>query len=59
MVTKGSEVAADTDGGVLVVEPGRKIRRFWQIEGCRNGWEKVDCRGTELASENGARNPDG
>ncbi len=59
MVTKGPEVAADTNGGVLVVQPGWELWRFLQIEGCRNDREKVKCRGTELVSENGARNPDG
>src|SRR5260370_39223809 len=55
MVTKGPEVTAHTNGGVLVVEPGWEHWRFLQIEGCRNDREKVNCRGTGLVSEMGPR----
>src|SRR5229473_3778215 len=38
-------------GVVNVVERGCELWGFLQIEGCGNGREKVDCRGTARASE--------
>ncbi len=45
-----------TGWGFRAVESRRGARSFQQIEGCRNDWEKVDCRGLMLAPENEAGN---
>src|SRR5256885_4767044 len=55
MVTKGTKVIADASRGVPHGQASIGTLEILAFEACRNGWEKVDCRGTALASENGAR----
>jgi hypothetical protein len=56
MVTTVYAVPANAVGDVGVPRPGLGHWGFLQFEGCRNGSEKVDCRGMMLASENEATN---
>ncbi len=56
MVTGGLAVTVSTMGA----SGGRARMGAWRslqfFEGCRNDWEKVDCRGLMLAPENEAGN---
>src|SRR6202008_258881 len=55
MVTKGSKATGRLWVGHPCGQASMGTVEILAFEACRNGQEKVDCRGTALASENGAK----